>query len=101
MISDLDDAGWAEMFTVPDPSLAPAGESLMQMQMPLRPDEAKADGVARLEKLADLGLPGWRERVRFRREAIANGRTGAVDPPGSMWRDRPAIDRGDGRLPGR
>ena len=96
VISDLDDAGWAEMFTVPDPTLAPDGESLLQLQMPLGPDEAKAAGVARLEKLADLGLPGWRERVRFRREAIANGRTGAVDPPGSMWRDRPAIDRGDG-----
>lgn len=96
VISDLDDAGWAEMFTVPDPTLAPPGESLMQLQMPLRPEESKADGVARLEKLADLGLPGWRGRVRFRREAIANGRTGAVDLPGSTWRDRPAIDRGEG-----
>ena len=52
--------------------------------------------MARLEKLADLGLPGWRERIRYQREAIANGRTGAVDPPGTTWRDRPAIDRGDG-----
>ena len=25
-----------------------------------------------------------------------NGRTGALDPPGKSWRDRPAIDRGDG-----
>ncbi|MDG4865980.1 FAD-dependent oxidoreductase, partial [Streptomyces sp. T-3] len=24
------------------------------------------------------------------------GRTGAVDRPGTTWRDRPAIDRGDG-----
>ncbi len=95
VISDLDHAGWAEMFSVPDPSLAPEGASLMQMQMPLKPDEAKADGVARLESLADLGLPGWRDRVRFRREGIANGRTGAVDPPGASWRDRPAIERGD------
>ena len=25
-----------------------------------------------------------------------NKRTGALDPPGKTWRDRPAIDRGDG-----
>ncbi len=24
------------------------------------------------------------------------GRTGAIDMPGTTWRDRPAIDRGDG-----
>jgi hypothetical protein len=24
------------------------------------------------------------------------GRTGALDPPGKSWRDRPAIDRGGG-----
>lgn len=98
VISDLDHAGWAEMYSVPDPTLAPRGMSLMQMQMPLKPQEGKADGIARLEALADLGLPGWRERVRFRREAIANARTGAVDPPGADWRDRPRIDRGDGVL---
>ncbi|NEC49490.1 FAD-dependent oxidoreductase, partial [Actinospica acidiphila] len=32
----------------------------------------------------------------WRREALADGRTGAVDPPGATWRDRPAVDRGDG-----
>jgi hypothetical protein len=25
-----------------------------------------------------------------------NGRTGALDSPGKTWRDRPAIDRGNG-----
>ena len=25
-----------------------------------------------------------------------NGRTGALDPPGKTWRDRPQIDRGGG-----
>ncbi len=24
-----------------------------------------------------------------------DGRSGALDPPGTSWRDRPAIDRGD------
>ncbi len=27
---------------------------------------------------------------------MASGRTGALDLPGRTWRDRPAIDRGDG-----
>lgn len=31
-----------------------------------------------------------------RREAVADGRTGAVDLPGTSRRDRPAVDRGDG-----
>lgn len=38
----------------------------------------------------------WHDRVTWRRGAVANGRSGTLDPPGSTWRDRPAIDRGDG-----
>jgi hypothetical protein len=52
--------------------------------------------VARLERLADLGLPGWRDRLLHRRDAVARGRTGAVDHPGTTWRDRPAVEQGDG-----
>lgn len=96
VVSDLDEAGWLENFTVPDPSLAPPGESLVQAQMPLRPGERKADGLARLEALVDRALPDWRERVTWRRDGIANRRTGALDLPGETWRDRPAVERGDG-----
>lgn len=96
VVSDLDSCGWLETFTVPDPTIAPTGESLVQLQMPIAPKETKIDGVARLEALADTALPGWRERVTYRLEAVADARTGAVDHPGSSWRDRPAIDRGDG-----
>ncbi|CAM5614935.1 NAD(P)-binding protein [Streptomyces violaceorubidus] len=46
--------------------------------------------------MLDLGFPRWRERLTWRRDAVANGRTGAVDLPGTTWRDRPAVDRGDG-----
>ncbi|MFJ9579138.1 NAD(P)-binding protein [Streptomyces sp. NPDC101191] len=95
-ISDLDAPGWIERFTTQDPSLAPAGEQLLQMQMPIGPGAAKADGVAHAERLLDLGFAGWRERTVWRREAVSQGRTGAVDRPGTTWRDRPAIDRGDG-----
>ncbi|WP_418957791.1 NAD(P)-binding protein [Streptomyces tritici] len=96
VISDLDAPGWVERFTAQDPGLAPAGRQLIQAQLPIGPDGSKADGVAHAERLLDLGFPGWRERTVWRREAVANGRTGAVDRPGTTWRDRPAIDRGDG-----
>lgn len=95
-VSDLDAPGWIERFTAQDRTLAPDGQQLLQGQFPLAPDESRAAGTARAEELLDLGFPGWRERTVWRREALASGRTGAVDHPGSTWRDRPAIDRGNG-----
>lgn len=95
-VSDLDAPGWLERFTAQDRTLAPAGEQLLQGQIPIAPHETRAHGTARAETLLDLAFPDWRERVTWRREAIAHGRTGAVDPPGTSWRDRPAVDRGDG-----
>ncbi|MHC3469126.1 NAD(P)-binding protein [Streptomyces sp. 7R007] len=95
-VSDLDAPGWIERFTAQDRSLAPRGEQLIQGQIPIAPHEGKADGVARAEELLDLAFDGWRERVTWRRASVAYGRTGAVDLPGTSWRDRPAVDRGDG-----
>ncbi len=96
LVFDLDEAGFLERYTGADPSLAQSGESLVQAQMPLRAGESKDDALVRLEPLLDLALPEWRERVTWRRTAAAAGRSGALDPPGTSWRDRPAIDRGDG-----
>jgi hypothetical protein len=96
VVSDLDAGGWLERFTVPDPSLAPAGESLVQAQVPFGPDDSREVALGRVEGLLDLGLPDWRDRLTWRRDALARGRTGAVDPPGRTWRDRPAVDRGGG-----
>ncbi|MFI2212116.1 FAD-dependent oxidoreductase [Streptomyces sp. NPDC020141] len=96
IVSDLDAPGWLERFTAQDRTLAPAGRSLVQGQLPIAPGRSKADGVAHAEALLDLGFPGWRERSEWRREALSQGRTGALDRPGTTWRDRPAIDRGDG-----
>ena len=101
VVSDLDEGGWLEDFAMPDPTLAPAGCSAVQIQLPLPDGEDRAVTVARLERLADVGLPGWRDRVVHRRDAVARGRTGAVDYPGTTWRDRPAVERGDGAVPGR
>ncbi|MEV7990666.1 FAD-dependent oxidoreductase [Streptomyces sp. NPDC086077] len=96
IVSDLDATGWLERFTAQDRTLAPAGEQLVQGQIPIAPHESRADGIARAEQLLDLAYDGWRDRVTWRREALAGGRTGAVDLPGTTWRDRPAVDRGDG-----
>ncbi|MET9655410.1 NAD(P)-binding protein [Streptomyces sp. NPDC006510] len=95
-VSDLDAPGWIERFSAQDRTLAPAGQQLIQGQFPLAPGEPRAAGIARAEELLDLGYPGWRERTEWRREAVSSGRTGAVDLPGTTWRDRPAIDRGNG-----
>lgn len=95
-VCDLDAPGRLERFTAQDRTLAPAGEQLLQGQFPIAPRASRADGIARAEQLLDLAFDGWRERVTWRREATANGRTGAVDLPGTSWRDRPAIERGDG-----
>jgi phytoene dehydrogenase-like protein len=96
IVSGLEDASWLERFTAPDPSLAPAGEQLVQAQMPIRPDESVDDATLRLERLLDTSFENWRDRVTWRRRQVMDGRSGALDLPGSSWRDRPAIDRGDG-----
>jgi hypothetical protein len=96
LIADLDDAGFVERSSGPDPTAAPPGHSLVQADMPMRPSEPQAIALVRLERLLDLGLPAWRDRVAWRRAGTAAGRSGALDLPGHTWRDRPAIDRGGG-----
>jgi hypothetical protein len=96
VVVDLQECGWIERFSAADRSLAPEHEELIQAQMPIRPGES-ADGAARrLEGLLDAAFVGWRERETWRRRQVMTGRTGAIDMPGTTWRDRPAIDRGDG-----
>jgi phytoene dehydrogenase-like protein len=96
VVVDLQETGWVERYTASDPSLAPAGEELIQAQMPIRPGEAATTATTRLERLLDAAFTGWRERETWRRRQVMDGRTGALDPPGKSWRDRPAIDRGEG-----
>jgi phytoene dehydrogenase-like protein len=96
VISDLESSGWIERYSAQDSSLAPAGEQLVQAQMPIRPEES-ADGAAtRLEGLLDASFEDWRGRVTWRRRQVMDGRSGALDLPGTTWHDRPTIDRGDG-----
>jgi phytoene dehydrogenase-like protein len=96
IVSDLDESGWVERFSAADPSLAPAGEELVQAQMPARPGESTEQTALRLERLLEAAFPGLGERERWRRRQVMDGRTGPLDHPGKSWRDRPAVDRGDG-----
>jgi phytoene dehydrogenase-like protein len=96
VVVDLQESGWVERYTAADRTLAPAGEELIQAQMPIRPGESSEQAAGRLEKLLDAAYTGWRERETWRRRQVMDGRTGALDPPGTTWRDRPAVDQGDG-----
>ncbi|RSN11723.1 FAD-dependent oxidoreductase [Nonomuraea sp. WAC 01424] len=93
---DLDGGGFHESCSMQDPTAAPEGETLFQIDVPIRPGESRPEATGRAEALADLAVPGWRDRVTWRRSGTARHRTGALDLPGRTWRDRPAIDRGDG-----
>ena len=96
VVVDLQETGWVERYTASDKSLAPAGEELIQAQMPVRPGESSESASERLEHLLDASFAGWGDRVTWRRRQLMDGRTGALDLPGKTWRDRPAVDRGDG-----
>jgi phytoene dehydrogenase-like protein len=96
VVSDMDEAGWIGRYSTTNPSVAPDGEELIQAQMPIRPGESTDQAGARLERLLDVGLVDWRTRETWRRRQVMDARSGALDLPGSTWRDRPAIDRGDG-----
>jgi phytoene dehydrogenase-like protein len=96
IVADLDECGWAETFSMADPTLAPPDEHLVQAQIGIHPNETTDDALARVERLLDTGYKDWRERERWRRHATIDCESGALDPPGTSWRDRPAIERGDG-----
>ncbi|HWF55585.1 MAG TPA: FAD-dependent oxidoreductase [Solirubrobacteraceae bacterium] len=96
VVVDLQETGWVERHSAADPSLAPDGEELIQAQMPIRPGESPDAAAGRLERLLDAAFAGWRERETWRRRQVMDRRTGALDLPGQSWRDRPAVDRGDG-----
>jgi len=96
VVSDLDEAGWIERFSAQDPSLAPKGHSLFQAQLGAHDDEDLEAALVRIERLFDDSVADWRDRVVWRRRQLVADSSGALDPPGTTWRDRPAVDRGDG-----
>jgi hypothetical protein len=95
IVSDFDEAGWAETFSTPDPSLVPAHHHLIQAQKGMRDGETLEQGVKRIEGLLDQTIPRWRSREVWRRRARVEHASGALDVPGVTWHDRPAINRGN------
>jgi phytoene dehydrogenase-like protein len=96
IVSDLDESGWVGRYSGANPTIAPDGEELIQAQMPIRDGESADQATRRLERLLDVSVEDWRTRETWRRRQVMDGRSGALDPPGSSWRDRPAVDRGAG-----
>ncbi len=96
IVSDMEQAGWIGRYSTSDPGIAPAGHDLIQAQMPIRPGENADQAGLRLERLTDASLVDWRARETWRRRQVMDARSGALDMPGKTWRDRPAVDRGDG-----
>jgi NAD(P)-binding Rossmann-like domain len=96
IVSDMDESGWIGRYSTTNPSIAPEDEELIQAQMPIRPEESADQAGLRLERLLDVGLDEWRGRETWRRRQVMDARSGALDMPGTTWRDRPAVDRGDG-----
>lgn len=93
LIVDLDEAAFIDRFTAVDPTLAPPGHSLIQAMVGLRPDESLESGVNRIEAILDAAYPRWRDREVWRRRASVSEASGALDLPGTTWRDRPAIQQ--------
>lgn len=96
LVIDLDEAVFWTRPSAVLGGLAPEGADVIQLSGGMAPDETLEAAEARLEAVLDAAAPGWRARVEWRRRAAARESTGAVDLPGATWRDRPAIDRGDG-----
>ncbi|MDP9336233.1 MAG: FAD-dependent oxidoreductase, partial [Actinomycetota bacterium] len=96
VLFDLDHGVFFERYSKPDPSLAPAGHELIQAQVGLDQHATIGEGVAHIEAALDAALPAWREREVWRRSVLVEDASGALDPPGTTWRDRPRVDRGNG-----
>jgi phytoene dehydrogenase-like protein len=94
-VMDLDDRIYAARYSLADPTLAPAGHELIQIAAACAPRERKTDAERRVQRLLDQSWPGWRAAVQWHRSAMRTHCTGAIDLPGTTWRDRPAISRGN------
>jgi hypothetical protein len=96
-VLSLDDRIYASNYAHRDASVTPTGENLIQASAGLRTGEDGESAWLRIEGVFDATWPDWRRRVRWQRKAVCQDAAGPADPPGKSWRDRPAIDRGDGR----
>jgi hypothetical protein len=94
VVCDTDEVAWIERFSRTDRTLAPPGHELLQTEIGIRPDETLDAALRRLHSTLDAAYPQWHTRSVWSRQAGLDAVTGAVDYPGTTWRDRPRIDRG-------
>ncbi len=95
VVSDADHGAFVDRFTAIDRTLAPQGHELVQASVGLRPGEELETAIARIEDILDLGFVDWRDRVTYRRQSTATDASGALDLPGTSWRDRQPIAYSD------
>jgi phytoene dehydrogenase-like protein len=93
-VMDLDRRIYAARYSRADPALAPPGHELIQVSAACAPGERKEDAERRVRHLLDQTWPGWRAAVQWQASTVRTGCTGALDLPGTTWRDRPAVRRG-------
>jgi phytoene dehydrogenase-like protein len=93
-VMDLDDRIYAARYSLADPTVAPPGHELVQISAACAPGERKTDAERRVQRLLDQSWPGWRAAVQWHRSSVRTHCTGAIDLPGTTWRDRPAVSRG-------
>ena len=94
-VLDLDGCAYVSAYGAYDETLQPEGERLIQAASGLRNGESLHDGLDRMRALLDRAYRGWRERATWQHTGLSDAGAGAVDPPGTTWRDRPAVRRGD------
>lgn len=95
-VVDLEQGALIERYSARDSTVAPPGHELIQAHIGIDGSEDADRGVARIEQVMDNTFRDWRNRTVWRRRQLSSDRTGAVDPPGFSWTDRPSIDRGGG-----
>ena len=95
-ILDADEAMFLTRPSAVVDDVAPPGHELLQVSAPMRPGEQLEAAVGRIEALLDAGFPAWREREVWRRRSAVSESTGAVDLPGTTWRDRTPVAYADG-----
>lgn len=93
---DLHERVWANVYSRYDPTITPAGTTLVQAHAGIRDGEDLAGAIRRIETHLDGHLPGWRDRERWRQRRVMRLGATPADPPGATWRDRPVVHRGDG-----
>src|SRR5205807_8683489 len=74
---------------------APRGHRLYQAHVGARTAKERGTAPEVIEGVLDHCIKEWRARIAWRRQMNVAGCTGAVDYPGTTWRDRPAIPQKD------